>query len=156
MNELRTWTTAIVLGAALLALVAAAVQPGGAWQGATGSPPASPAVCATPEASPGASPVSLEGSGMVATTHVVTIELTDQGFTPNYVQTTTGHDLWITLINTGTRDHAFVVDRYDVRELLAPGEETLVVIRRPEEITVEYYSDAPCDEGMTGELTFYI
>jgi hypothetical protein len=111
-----------MIGAALLALLAAALQPAGMPRGATGSPEATPqAACATPVASPGASLVTLEGSGMRTVAETVTIELTDAGFVPNYVQSTSGHDLTITLRNTGSRDHGFTIDYFDINEMLAAG-----------------------------------
>ena len=150
-------TAAILIGSALLTLLATAFQPAGFPRGATGSPAASPqAACATPVASPNATPVSLKGSGMLTVAETVTIELTDSGYVPNFVQATSGHDLTITLVNTGTRAHGFTIDYFDIDETLAPGETKTITIENRREIDVEYYSTAPCDEGMTGQLTFYI
>jgi uncharacterized cupredoxin-like copper-binding protein len=157
MSVLHRRIAGVMIGAALLALIAAAIQPAGMPLGATGSPAASPeTACATPVASPNASPVSLEGSEMRTVAETVTIELTDGGYVPNYVQATSGHDLTITLKNTGTRDHGFAIDYFDIDETLAPGESKTITIHNREEIDVDYYSSAPCDEGMTGTLTFYI
>jgi uncharacterized cupredoxin-like copper-binding protein len=93
---------------------------------------------------------------MLTVAETVTIELTDNGFVPNYVQATSGHDLTVTLVNTGTREHGFAIDHFDVNEVLAPGETKTITIENRQEIDVDYYSSAPCDEGMTGQLTFYI
>src|SRR5687768_2419686 len=98
LNRNRTLAGILSLAAAL-AVIAAVLSPVGSPRGASGSPEASPI------ASPQASPVSLEGSGVVAVADTVTIELTDGGFVPHIIQATSGHDLTITLINTGTRDH---------------------------------------------------
>lgn len=147
---------AIMIGSTLLALTAAISQPVGSPRGATGTPANPAAVCASPVASPDATPVSLAGAGMLTVAETVTIELTDRGFVPNFVQATSGHDLTITLVNIGTRDHGFAIDYFDIDELLAPGETKTITIENRREIDVDYYSSAPCDEGMTGQLTFYI
>jgi hypothetical protein len=47
--------------------------------------------------------------------------LTDEGFEPARIQTTNNVDLTITLVNSGTRPHAFVVDDFDIAVELAPG-----------------------------------
>jgi uncharacterized cupredoxin-like copper-binding protein len=107
---------------------------------------------ASPQASPAASPTGRS----VSVANSVTIELSDAGFDPVYVESTNGHDLTITLVNTGTRRHAFRIDRYDINVSLNPGEQTTVVIKSPSLGDFPYYSDAPGDEGMKGMLVFYI
>ena len=86
----------------------------------------------------------------------VTIQITDQGFVPSSVQSTNGHDLTITLINTGTRRHSFNLDAYAIAVALAPGESRTVTIRSPDLGDFTYSSDSPGDAGMHGTLTFYI
>ena len=158
MSVMRRRIVGITIAfATLLAMFAAVFQPSGIHPQAAGTPDGTPqTACASPVASPDASPVSLEGSGVASVTEYVTITLTDSGYTPRYVQATSGHDLTITLVNSGTRDHGFTIDHFDVDELLAPGKSTTIIIHNRDEIDVDFYSTAPCDDGMTGELTFYI
>ena len=135
---------AVVIGVAMLA-----------WSGlastARETPPASPI------SSPVASPQIFPTPRSASVTNTVTVNLTDHGFDPIYIQSTNGHDLTITLINTGTRRHGFNLDEFGVHETLGPGQQTVVVIRAPQELgDFRYYSDAPGDEGYEGELTFYI
>ena len=135
------------LGAAMMADAA---------PGNNGAPPSpSPAASPSPIASP--SPVSLAGHGSATVSHDVTIELTDRGFVPNYIQSTSGHDLNVTLVNTGTRRHGFTIERLNVDVILDPGQTTTVVIHPSAgEGDFTYLSTAPGDDGMTGTLTFYI
>jgi hypothetical protein len=135
------------LGAAMMAN--AAPGDGG------GTPSPSPAASPSPVASP--SPASLAGHGSATVSHDVTVELTDGGFVPNYIQSTSGHDLNVTLVNTGTRRHGFTIDRLDVDVMLDPGQTKTVVIHPSAgEGDFTYESTAPGDNGMTGTLTFYI
>lgn len=92
----------------------------------------------------------------VSVTDSVTIELTDEGFDPATVQATNGHDLKITLINNGSRAHAYQIDRLDVDVSLAPGEQKSIVIATPPLGTFSVTSDAPGDEDFQGTLIFYI
>lgn len=125
------------------------------WQrSAPAMPSASP--IASPLASPFASPVASPTGRSVSVADSVTIHLHDGWFDPAYVEATNGHALTITLINDGSRHHAFRIDRYDVDVDLAPGERRTVVIESPTLGDFTYYSDAPGDDGMIGELTFYI
>jgi len=120
----------------------------------------------TPEASPSSSPVATPGASPVATpmeagrpvsvADKVTIRLTDSGFRPDYVQATNGHDLHVTLRNTGSREHDFKIKDLDVDETLAPGEETRLTIESPPLGDFTFTSDAPGDEGFEGTLVFYI
>ncbi len=118
-----------------------------------GSPAASPGAAALPAASPLAAG---GGRQSVSTAGKVTIHLTDQGFTPSYVESTNGHPLTITLVNSGTRQHAFRIDELGIAESLAPGETKTVTIENPDLGDFTYVSDAPGDEGMEGTLAFYI
>jgi uncharacterized cupredoxin-like copper-binding protein len=92
----------------------------------------------------------------VSVAESVTIQLHDGWFDPAYVESTNGHDLAITLVNAGSRTHAFRIDRYKVNVSLTPGEKQTIVIQEPSLGDFTYYSDAPGDEGMEGQLTFYI
>src|SRR5688500_1228532 len=84
-----------------LGLLAAVFSPIAQPQGATGSPQASPGTAsASPVASPAGSRVSTADCGLASVPIEVTVELTDQGFRPCYIQTTSFHALTITLINT--------------------------------------------------------
>ena len=157
MSVKRNRTSGLVIAAVLIGLVGAAFLSAGSPRGATGTPGATPeSGCASPVASPEASPDAAGGSSIVSVAETVTISLTDSGFEPNYVQATSGHDLTITLHNTGSRDHGFAIDFFAIAELLEPGETKTIVIHNRLEIDVNFYSTAPCDDGMTGELTFYI
>jgi uncharacterized cupredoxin-like copper-binding protein len=113
-------------------------------------------ILASPVASPDGSSAATPVGRSVSVANSVTINLGDAGFDPVYVESTNGHDLTITLVNTGTRQHAFRIDRYDINVRLAPGERKTIVIRSPSLGDFPYYSDAPGDEGMKGNLTFYI
>jgi hypothetical protein len=93
---------------------------------------------------------------LVSVTDSVTIELTDVGFDPSIVQATNGHDLEITLINTGSRQHAYQIDRLNVDVSLAPGEHKVIAVTSPPLGTFSVTSDAPGDEGFQGTLIFYI
>lgn len=122
-----------------------------------------PAAVATPLASPAASPMATphisdttSADHTVAVAGKVTIELTDEGFNPPGVQATTGNAVEITLINTGTRTHAFQIEDLDIDVTLEPGERREVTITTPPFGTFYYTSDAPGDENMRGELIFYI
>ncbi|MGI8485201.1 MAG: cupredoxin domain-containing protein [Thermomicrobiales bacterium] len=113
---------------------------------------------ATPAASPGATPApaALHRGRHVSVTGSVTIELTDEGFDPSLVQTTNGHDLEVTLINTGARRHAFQIERLHVDVSLDPGQRKTITIKSPPLGDFEYVSDAPGDEQISGILIFYI
>lgn len=135
---------AMILGFVMLA-------GGGFATRAQGTPTASPV------ASPVASPEQLPTPRSASVTYTVTVNLTDRGFDPIYIQSTNGHDLTITLINTGTRTHAFNIDEFGIHQILGPRQQMVVVIRAPQELgDFRYYSDAPGDEGYQGEITFYI
>lgn len=116
------------------------------------TPGASPA--ASPEASPAAIPAG--ANRPVSVTDRVTIELTDSGFRPDYVQATNGTDLHITLRNTGARMHAFQIARLDVDVTVAPGKEQRVTIESPPLGDFTFTSDAEGDEDFEGTLVFYI
>jgi hypothetical protein len=136
----------VTFGAALMATAA----PGS--DRATPGP--SPAASPSPFASP--SPVSLAGHGSATVSHDVTIQLTDRGFVPNYIQSTSGHDLNVTLVNTGIRRHGFTIDQLDIDITLDPGQTRTVVVHPAGLDDYTYLSTAPGDDGMTGTLTFYI
>ena len=128
-----------------------------------GSTPAVQGDSASPVATPhGATPVASTpraasvAGGSVSVAGAVTIELTDAGFSPDQVQSTNGHDLALTLVNTGTRPHGFRIDRLGIDELLQPGETTTIQIIQPGLGDYTFYSDAPGDESTQGELVFYI
>lgn len=160
----RTRTRRGRIGAVAVApLVAVALV--GATAGRTGEGwlasaiDASP-VAASPVASPAASPVASRPASVpaqsVSVAGSVTIRMTDQGFVPRYVESTNGHDLTITLVNSGTRPHGFRIDHYDIGVLLQPGATETVVIHHPDLGDYTFFSDAPGDGGMEGTLTFYI
>lgn len=106
----------------------------------------------TPVASPLASPTGRA----VSVTTFVTIHLTDNGFDPQYVEATNGHDLTITLVNSGTRPHGFRIGRFAIDLRLDPGQTTMVVIHAPGFGDFPYDSDLPGDNGHVGKITFYI
>lgn len=116
----------------------------------------------TPTASPGASPVAspmatpVQSGRPVSVADTVTIELTDFGFRPDYVQATNGHDLHVTLRNTGTRKHGFRIERLDVNVTVKPGMEKTVTIESPPLGDFTFTSDERGDEAFEGTLVFYI
>lgn len=114
---------------------------------------------ATPSAAAAASPAGSPATIMerdVSVTDSVTINLTDGGFDPSSVQATNGHDLHVTLVNTGTRRHAFQIERLSVDVSLAPGERQSISIVSPPLGTFRVDSNAPGDEQFSGTLIFYI
>ena len=147
---------AIRLGSVIVVLIAvgAAAMTGATSWSETGTPPASPVGSPSPVASP--RPVSLAGHGSAAITGPVTIKLTNEGFVPNYVQSTSGHDVTITLVNTDTRVHGFTIKEFDIDVTLKPGETKTVVVHPAGEGDFDYVSNAPGDDGMKGVLTLYI
>jgi hypothetical protein len=141
----RLLAAALALSIAGAIVVAARGQPS-----PTGTPSASPA------RSPIASPSPVPEGRAVSVAGSVTIDLHDGWFDPSYVEATNGHPLAITLVNRGSRRHSFKIDRYDVDVSLAPGESKTIVIESPDLGDFTYYSDAPGDLNMKGQLTFYI
>jgi plastocyanin len=135
----------IALGACLMAEAA---------QNSSGTPSPSPAASPSPVGSP--SPISLAGHGSATVSHDVTIQLTDEGYVPNYVQSTSGHDLNVTLVNTGSRRHGFTIAELGVDVMLDPGQTKTLVVHPVGLGDYTYVSTAPGDDGMTGTLTFYI
>lgn len=97
---------------------------------------------------------------LVAVPNKVTIRLTDEGFDPSRIQATNNTDMNITLVNTRTRPHAFVLEDFEVEvdvELAPDESETLIVTPKDgDAVTHDFYSDAPGDECMQGALIFYI
>jgi hypothetical protein len=129
----------------------------------------------TPSASPAAGPVRCDDTGdaspvaaspemgptptprnPVYTTGPVTIQLTDEGFVPDRVLSAVGHDLTVTLTNTGTRPHAFCSEALDVDVELAPGESTTLDLPNLPIGAYPFVSDLPGDAGMRGRLTIFI
>ncbi|MEA2522936.1 MAG: Cupredoxin-like domain [Thermomicrobiales bacterium] len=159
-NLSRRDASPVLLLAAVVMLFVALV-----WTGRVtpvrGAPDASP-VAGSPAASPTAAtpvattPPARGARQSVSTAGKVTIYLTDQGFMPSYVESTNGHPLIITLVNSGTRPHAFRIDALGIAETLAPGETKTITIENPDLGDFTYVSDAPGDEGMQGRLAFYI
>ena len=124
------------------------------------TPGASPA--ATPAASPAATPAcpAAASSGrVVAVANDVTIRLTDEGFDPATIQATSGHDLTISLVNAGSRPHAFVLEFFAIDVELAPGASETVTVTpgdRGDAVSYTFVSDVPGDECMQGLLVFYV
>jgi uncharacterized cupredoxin-like copper-binding protein len=142
--------TLLLVAVVMLLVVAAST---GLVLSVESAPDASP-VAGSPAASPAATTPGARQS--VSTAGKVTIYLTDQGFMPSYVESTNGHPLIITLVNSGTRPHAFRIDALGIAETLAPGETKTITIENPDLGDFTYVSDAPGDEGMQGRLAFYI
>ena len=118
---------------------------------------ATPGVGTPAPATPIATPPDTQPASpqAVSVTGEVTITLTDTGFAPSRVQSTNGHDLTVTLVNTGSRPHGFRIERFGIDELLQPGETATVMITSPPLGDFTFSSDAPGDD-MTGQLVFYI
>jgi hypothetical protein len=140
-----------VFAAALSLAVAVAYLSAPHWQERN---PATP--LATPILSPVASPVASPVGRSVSVARSVTILMHDGWFDPAYVEATNGHDLTITLVNAGARPHAFRIDAYRIDVTLKPGTSTTIEIHDPDLGDFIFYSDAPGDAGMKGQLTFYI
>ena len=139
----RSFIGLVVVALALVSLVSA--------------PYASQAQPGTPQpASPPASPAATPVERLVSVNDKVTIELTDAGFNPSIIQATNGHDLTVTLVNTGSRRHAFQIDKLHVDVSLEPGERRTITITSPPLGDFTIVSDAPGDEHMSGTLIFYI
>lgn len=143
------------VAAALLAVILAGRVWGAGWQ-TTPEPDGSPVTGSPVAATPAAGAVTPVGPQSVSVALAVTIRLTDDGFVPSYVESTDGHPLTITLVNTGTRRHDFQIEHYDIDVDLQPGETRTIVIERPDLGDYVYSSGAPGDEGMVGMLTFYV
>ena len=126
--------------------------------GQEGTPSHAGTAMASPAASPAACPEDAPPGRLVNVPNKVTIHLTDEGFEPARIQMTNNVDLTITLVNSGTRSHAFVVDDFDIAVELAPGEseEITVTPTGDDAASHDFYSDAPGDECMRGAIIFYI
>lgn len=128
---------------------------------------ATPASDATPMATPAASPVAEAAAcdenapmgRLVAVPNRVTIELTDEGFDPAIIQSTDNTTFDLTLINTGTQPHSFVMDDFDLRVELAPGESESVVLTPTDRGGADdhyFHGDLPGEECFRGNLILYI
>ncbi len=127
--------------------------------GETGTPSTAGLPSASPAASPAACPTETLPGRLVAVPNDVTIHLTDEGFDPGTIQTTNNTDLAVTLVNTGTRPHAFVLEDFAVDVELAPGESETLSLRPVDggdAVTHTFVSNAPGDECMRGVLILYI
>jgi hypothetical protein len=120
--------------------------------------PATPTPIGTPVASAPAPAAPPATSGPVYTTGPVTIWLTDDGFIPDRVLSAVGHNLTVTLINSGSRPHSFTIDRLNIDAQLAPGDTKTVHLDGVVIGEYTYYSDFPTDKalGMTGHLSIFI
>lgn len=82
----------------------------------------------------------------------VTIELTDNVFSPDTVETASGETVTVALENTGSVAHTFTGDDFD--EELAPGESTTVSVDIPAgDDGLGFFCRFHQDIGMTGEFT---
>jgi plastocyanin len=119
---------------------------------------ATPAGMGTPVASAPAPAAPPATSGPVYTTGPVTIWLTDDGYIPDRVLSAEGHDLTVTLINSGSRPHSFTIDQLNIDAQLAPGETKTVQLNDVVIGEYTYYSDLPADKamGMMGHLSIFI
>ena len=118
-----------------------------------GAPPT-----ASPEPTPACNAAASPGR-VVAVANDVTIRLTDDGFDPAVIQATSGHDLTVTLVNTGSRPHAFVLEDFGIDVQLPPGASEAVTLHpgdRGDSVTYTFASDAPGDDCVRGMLVFYI
>jgi hypothetical protein len=106
-------------------------------------------------ASPAAAPTA-RSVGPAYTTGPVTIRLTDAGFVPHRVFSAVGHDLRVTLINTGTRPHNFCVPDLEIDVDLEPGESTTLALDDLPLGAYDFVSDLPGDEAFRGRLTIFI
>lgn len=154
----RPLVPAAVVALALWAIVLTVTMAQDTARGQTATPRSEGSVSASPAASPAACLEDALSGRLVAVPNKVTIQLTDEGFDPARIQATNNTDMSVTLVNTGTRPHAFVLEDFGVDVELAPDEsETLVLtLKGGDANSHDFYSDAPGDECMQGALIFYI
>lgn len=101
--------------------------------------------CGTPIASPETG----------ATTDELTVEMEDIAFAPSELAIPANTDVTISLPNTGTMAHDFVIDELDIRtESVQPGETATVTINAPAG-TYDFYCSVPghAPAGMVGTLS---
>lgn len=142
-----------------LALLSSAVSAAFGAATPVPSPEASPGP-ATPSSSPEPSTqASVDSTDRpVITTGEVTIQLTDTGITPRHFEVAAGHDLHLTVTNSGTRTHTFTIEEFDVNVSLDPGATEIITISKPPLGEYEYGSDLgqDTDPAKTGTFTIFI
>ncbi len=122
---------------------------------------------ASPVATPAASPIADVAAcdddaplgRLVGVPNRVTIELTDSGFDPAIVQSTDNTTFDLTLENTGTQPHSFVLEDFDLRVELAPGESESFVLTPKDRGGADdhyFHGDLPGEECFRGKLVLYI
>jgi plastocyanin len=137
----------------IVAVVGMTMSAGFGVHGST--PVASPA--ASPQASlVMATPESRSGPAILFVAGEITIEISDEGFSPDYFASAVGRDITITIMNAGSRPHNFTMEKLDIDIDLAPGESETVQVDPPDLGTYLYTSSAPGDEGMSGTMTVFI
>lgn len=118
-----------------------------------------------PGATPQASPVAevdcddVPWGRTVGVPNRVTIELTDEGFDPAIIQSTDNTTFDLTLVNTGTQTHSFVMDDFDLRVELEPGESESIVLTPKYTGGADdhyFHGDLPGEECFRGNLILYI
>ena len=109
--------------------------------------PASPLATAVPSPPSAASPTTQAATA-------VTIETIDLAYDPCEVTIPSSTPVTITLRNTGSAVHGFVIDALGIDEQIAPGAVAIVTIDVPPG-EYEFYSDVPGQRqaGMVGRLT---
>jgi uncharacterized cupredoxin-like copper-binding protein len=115
---------------------------------------------ATPSSSPEPStPAPIDSADRpVITTGEVMIQLTDTGITPRHFEVAAGHDLHLTVTNSGTRTHTFTIEELDISVSLDPGATEIIAISKPPLGEYRYGIDLEQDPApaMTGTFTIYI
>lgn len=139
------------------------------WNAVSGQEPNATPSAATPapqgatsEASPVAGSAACDDvprGRLVAVPNRVTIELTDSGFDPAIIQSTDNTTFDLTLVNTGTQPHSFVMEDFDLRVELAPGESESFVLTPVDRGGADdhyFRGELPGEECFRGKLVLYI
>ena len=102
----------------------------------------------------GDAPVGGDVDGIRGGTLSFVVRAGDDAFSPAIVRSENSGHVTVTLRNTGTRPHGFVVDAFDGSEIapIAPGASAVVSFDTPdEEMIYTIRSTAEGDDALTGQ-----